>query len=228
MKRTLFLRTLYTTLLLLAAELTTTGIVYPHLQATVPLHWDIHGQPNGYGPRIVLVLLGAGMLVFTGLLAAVLPWLSPKNFSIEEFAPTFWRINLYLLLFMFYLDCTMLWGAAGHGSSGRMIFCGIAMLIALLGNVMGKVRRNFYIGIRTPWTLSSERVWSATHRFAARAMFMTGVLGCIAAAAGALALAMALVLAGALAPIVYSLVYSKQLEHRGELEAETRETKGDL
>lgn len=70
---------------------------------------------------------------------------------------------------MAYLYGSILWAGAGHAvSASRGIFGGICVFIAFLGNRMGKVRRNFFIGIRTPWTLGNERVSNATHRVAGK------------------------------------------------------------
>lgn len=67
----------------------------------------------------------------------------------------------------------------------RAIPAGVLALLVLIGNPMGKVRRNFFIGIRTPWTLASESVWYATHRLAARLMVASGLLGLLALSLGA-------------------------------------------
>jgi uncharacterized membrane protein len=100
---------------------------------------------------------------------------------------------------------------------GRAILCGTFLFIILFGNVMGKLRRNFYIGVRTPWTLADERVWNATHRFAARTFVASGLVGLALSILGLFLWAILALLVGALAPVVYSLVYYKQLERRGEL-----------
>jgi uncharacterized membrane protein len=92
------------------------------------------------------------------------------------------------------------------------------LLLALLGNVLGKVRRNFYIGVRTPWTLASEKVWDTTHRFAARAFVLAGLLGLSSLAVTANPLAgLAILVAAALASALYSLVHYKRLERRNQL-----------
>ena len=91
-----------------------------------------------------------------------------------------------------------------------------SLFFALLGNVLGKVRRNFWIGVRTPWTLASERVWIDTHRFSARLFVAIGIAGFLAILAGApIVTAVALLLASVLVCVVYSLVHSKRLERRG-------------
>ena len=100
----------------------------------------------------------------------------------------------------------------------RAVEGGVCLLIALLGNVLGKVRRNFFVGIRTPWTIASEQVWNATHRFAAKTFFAGGLLGLLAVILRApFWLPVTAILVAALIPAIYSLVFYKQLEHKGEL-----------
>jgi uncharacterized membrane protein len=92
------------------------------------------------------------------------------------------------------------------------------LLIALMGNVLGKVRRNFFIGVRTPWTIANEQVWNATHRFAAKTFFAGGIVGLLAVLVRApFWVPMAAVLIAALSPVIYSLVFYKKLEHQGNL-----------
>ena len=103
-----------------------------------------------------------------------------------------------------------------HGgvSMHRATPAGVFILLVLIGNPMGKVRRNFFIGIRTPWTLASEAVWYATHRLAARLMVASGLLGLLALWLGAPHWLL-LVLMAAWAPLAagYSLLMYKRLPH---------------
>lgn len=101
---------------------------------------------------------------------------------------------------------------------GRAIVGGICLIFALLGNVMGKVRRNFYIGIRTPWALANERVWNATHRFAVKTFVAIGAIGLFMTLLGFWGWPVfILLMIGGVAPVAYSLVFYKQLEHRKQL-----------
>jgi uncharacterized membrane protein len=98
----------------------------------------------------------------------------------------------------------------------RLLSGGIAVLVVLLGNVLGKVRSNFWLGVRTPWTLASERVWYATHRLAGKTMVTGGLLALACVLAGLPARwATCAVLAGALLPVPWSLLYYKRLERPG-------------
>jgi uncharacterized membrane protein len=111
--------------------------------------------------------------------------------------------------------------AAGLGLAldiSRAIVGGVSLLFALMGNVLGKVRRNFFIGVRTPWTLASEHVWNATHRFAAKTFFAGGVVGLMAVILRAPFWApMSAILIAALSPVIYSLFFYKRLERQGNL-----------
>ena|SRR5579863_5804076 len=206
-------------MLLIAAALVATIVSYPHLPASVATHWNIHNQPNGYSPRWALYLIGPGLMAGMMLFMYFLPWLSPKQFEVDSFRSTYLQIMLMLVSMLGYFYAVILWAGIGHSLNvGRAIVGGVCLLFALMGNVMGKVRRNFYIGVRTPWALANERVWNATHRFAAKTFVAGGVAGLALTAVGLDGWpAFVALMAGALVPVVYSLVFYKQLERRGEL-----------
>jgi uncharacterized membrane protein len=215
MMRTYFL----IAVLLVLASAVATLIVYPQLPSSVPTHWDIHNQVNGYSPKWTLFLFGPGFMAGMIVLFYFLPWLSPKHFEVDSFRATYLHIMLIIVAMFGYFQAVILWAGVGHAMDvGRAIVGGISLLFALLGNVLGKVRRNFYIGVRTPWALANERVWNATHRFAAKTFVIGGVIGLILTLMGFTGWpAFISLMVGALAPVVYSLVFYKQLERRREL-----------
>ncbi len=194
-------------------------VAYPELPRSIPLHWDAHGQPNGWGPKWSLFFWGPGVMTLLLLLFAALPWLSPKQFEVDSFRSTYLYIMVVMMAMMGYINLLVL--AAGLGivlDISRAILGGIGLLVALLGNVLGKVRRNFYIGVRTPWTIANEQVWNATHRFAAKTFFAGGLIALLLAVfGGSFWLAFAAILTGAFIPAVYSLIFYKQLERRDGL-----------
>lgn len=203
----------------LLATVAFTLALYSRLPATIPTHWNGAGHVNGYGPRSFVFLL-TGCMVLTMLLWTVLPWLSPKRFTVDTFDATYWHICFVIVAMLGYFQCVMVWGAYSPSMPvNRAMFGGLAVFLGLLGNVMGKVRRNFWIGIRTPWTLASERVWYSTHRFAGKAMVLGAVLSLAGVIAGLpLALCLTVLLAGPIIPVFYSLLVYKRLERKGNLE----------
>ena len=204
---------------LVAAVLAATAIAYPHLPPIVPTHWNAAGTADAYAPKWRLfVAIPAMMLAFLGLFA-VLPWLSPKRFEVDAFRSTYLYIMIVLLCMMVYFHALVLWAALGRSvDMTRAIIGGVCLLFALLGNVLGKVRRNFYIGIRTPWTIANETVWNATHRLGGKLFFLCGLVGFVLALLRApFWLVGGILAAGAAVPVIYSLVLYKKLERRGEV-----------
>lgn len=206
---------------LLATAIVAIAIVaaYPHLPDYVATHWNLHNQPNGYSPKWFLFVLGPGFMVSMMLLMRWLPWLSPKNYEVDAFRSTFLQIMVIIVCLMGYVALVVVWVGLGHAMMvGRAISGGLCLLFALLGNLMGKVRRNFYVGIRTPWAIANERVWNATHRFAAKLFVAAGLIGLVLTWFGLDGWpVLTVLLAAALIPVVYSLVFYKGLERRGEL-----------
>jgi len=204
--------------LLTAATLAATVAAYPHLPDSIARHWDIHGVPNGYSPKWT-VYFGPALMAGIMLLTRILPWLSPRHYEVESFRSTYLQVMLIILGMVAYGDAVILWIGVGHSVDvPRVVLGGICLLFVLLGNLMGKLRRNFYIGVRTPWSLANERVWNATHRLAAKTFVLGGLAGLALVLIGFDVWPVAALIAGGLIPVLYSLYFYKQLERHGELQ----------
>jgi uncharacterized membrane protein len=201
---------------------------YDDLPDQVPVHWDAHFNPDGFMPKQDVwktFFLLPGAMALLCVLTVVLPWLSPRRFEVGTFRSTYGYVMTLATALLGYLHVAGLWGAMQPAESKtifmRFFLGGICLFFALIGNVMGKVRRNFWMGVRTPWTLASEAVWNPTHRLAAWLMVAAGL------SAFALLLflptdyawvALLLIAPAALVPVIYSLVLYKRLEREGKLE----------
>ncbi len=193
--------------------------IYPSLPEKIPIHWNARGEIDDWGAKEWAVwLVPAIMLLWTGLVVA-LPWLSPRHFKVDPFRPTFNYIMVVTGAFFVLVHWVMIQAAFDHRfPSGRLVVAAVFLLFALLGNVLGRVRRNFWVGVRTPWTLASDTVWIATHRLAARLFALTGFCGAIAGVAGApLSPLLVSLLIVVLIPVIYSLVLYKRLEAVGKV-----------
>ena len=210
-------------LALVIAAFAASGVLYARLPAQIPIHWNIEGKIDGYGAKEWALFLTPGIMAGLLALFVALPWLSPKQFSLESFAATYGFIIMLILATTAYIHGLTLWAAAaGQVDITRALLAGLLIMFGLMGNVIGKVRRNFWVGVRTPWTLASERVWNDTHRLA-------GQLFVVAAAIGLISLVLpiplpvvviatiALIMVAAFVPVGYSFVQYKRLEKRGEL-----------
>ena len=208
-----------TGILLIAAMMIATAIVYPRLPGMVPVHWNFKGEPNDFSPKWQLFLIFPGMMAGIMLLFRYLPWLSPNRWEVDSFRSTYLYIMLVILGLMTCIQVVTLWAAIGsHVDVGRVVLGAVSLIFAMLGNVLGKVRRNFYIGVRTPWSVANERVWNGTHRLAAKTFVAAGLLGLVISAVGLdNRLAFAFLIIGALVPAIYSLVLYKQLDRAGQL-----------
>lgn len=206
-------------LLLIAATLVIILIVYPQLPATVPRHWNLQGQVDGYSPKWTLFLMGPGLMAGIMLLFRYLTWLSPRRFEVESFRGTYLQIMLMIVGLIACIQVIVIWAAMGRPiAADRCVLGLVCLMFTLLGNVLGKVRRNFFIGVRTPWSLASERVWYGTHRLAAKTFVVFGIIGLILTAVGVdTRLVLAAVLGAALIPAAYSLILYKRLERAGTL-----------
>jgi uncharacterized membrane protein len=154
--------------------------VWPMLPDRVPTHWNMQGHADAFGPKITnVVLLPMIMLVFVGLMIA-LPAISPEKFKIDSFRGTFNYLMLLVLGLMGSIH-VMILQATLHGTFNleRGFMVVFFLFWSLFGNVTGKIRRNFWMGVRTPWTLADERVWDQTHRSAARLWTIGGAFGVI-------------------------------------------------
>lgn len=193
--------------------------VYPALPEKIPTHWNYRGEIDAYGAKQWAAFLLPGIvLVMLGLLCAI-PWLSPRHFEVGTFRATYGFISVLVIVLLGYIHLlTLLPGLGYQIRTDKALMSGMMLFFILIGNVMGKVQRNFFVGVRTPWTLASERVWTETHRLAAWMFVGTGMLGIIALLAGlSFFVPLALMLVCAVVLVVFSLVRYKRLERRGEL-----------
>jgi uncharacterized membrane protein len=208
-----------TGIILTAAALALSLILYPSLPDRIPMHWNIHGEIDGYGAKPWAAFLGPGLMALMLLAFRFLPWLSPRRFEVADTGsrPTYLYMMVVIVLLIGYVHAVSVAAAMGWaGDVGRAMVAGIFLFFALLGNVLGKVPRNFYIGIRTPWTLASERVWYATHRLAARILVLAGAVGFVLVIlTGWFVLSFVLLIAALIIPVAYSLIYYKRLQRQG-------------
>ena len=144
--------------------------------AAVPIHWNAAGEADGFASKGFALTLMPATALGIGLLLALIPVLDPRKRHIAQsmgFLRTTW---LALLLFFLVLHLAM--GLLYLGWAvpmDRVVITSVGGLFVVLGNLLGKVRSNFFMGVRTPWTLSSEYTWTKTNRATGRVMVGGGV-----------------------------------------------------
>jgi uncharacterized membrane protein len=204
---------------LLAAVCVAILVAYPHLPEMVPTHWNIHGEANGFSPKWLLFVIFPGLMAGIMILFRLLPWLSPKQWSVESFRQTYLYIMVVLSCLVAFLAAVTLWAGTGRAIDvTRVVIGAVCLLFALIGPALSRVHRNFYIGVRTPWTLANDRVWDDTHRLAMKTFVAAGLAGLALTVMGQSGWPTFVVLMmGALVPAVFSLVIYKRLERSGSL-----------
>lgn len=203
---------------LIAAALGISAWLYPSLPDVVPTHWNFEGKADGFGPKGVaawlLPVIALGLLGFM----VVIPWLSPQGFQVDVQSRAFSVLLVSLTALMVFIHLLSLAAAMRPGLPiGRMMVAGVMFFLGALGTTFSGIKRNFFIGVRVPWTIASERVWDDTHRLAARIWVVGGFLGGGLAAVGLTLPALLLIAPMALVPIVYSFLRYKKLERLGQL-----------
>jgi uncharacterized membrane protein len=138
---------------------------YPRLGDQVITHWNAQGQPNGYGSRFAGAFFLPLMALGLGLILLGLPEIDPLKKNIQLFRKDYNGFVVALVGFFLYLHVvTILINLGAPLNINRMLVPGMGIFLYYAGVLIGKSRRNFFIGIRTPWTLSSDTVWEKTHR----------------------------------------------------------------
>ncbi len=178
-------RATLTGLAVAALSFVAAAALYDRLPESMPVHWNIHGIADGFMPKPWGVFFYPAFIGFFALLAAVLPAISPRGFRIEPFMRAFDVIVTALIVFFACLMIAIFAGALGFPIPvDRLLLAGIGILLATIGNVMGKTTPNFFVGIRTPWTLANSEVWLRTHRLGGRLFVVAGLALLGAAALG--------------------------------------------
>jgi len=148
--------------------------LWSSLPATIPIHFDAYGNPNNYGSRgyiaITLFFLTIGLYLFL----RYVPKIDPKN-NFPVFQNTFFKLRLIITLLFSIICFIIIYSVKHEKTNTSLIFVIISFLISIIGNYMGNIRQNYFIGIRTPWTLDNELIWKRTHYLTGRLWFFAGI-----------------------------------------------------
>lgn len=164
----------------IVAPLVYLGFIWRQLPATVPTHFGLNGQPDQYGSKWTLVLF-AGVQMFLYFLLRYIPRIDPRadTNTLSEHYP---KLRLLITVFMSVVHFVIIQSSIERFSGDWMlnvIFVGVFLLIAGIGNYLNNIKPNYFVGIRTPWTLESPQVWRKTHQLASKMFFGAGIVGAL-------------------------------------------------
>lgn len=178
-------------------------------ETLLPVHFGLDGTVNRYGSKAEALLTLPAVVLLIALLLALLPWIEPRRRHLAQSMPAVVWILMATMLFMAAIHALMLAMALGHQPPvGRVIGGLLAILWIVIGNVLGKLRSNFFVGVRTPWTLSSELSWQQTHRLAGKLFVAVGLLALLLAIFFGGREALTALLGGTLVVGLVSIAYS--------------------
>lgn len=153
------------------------SLMAPGLPAQLVTHWGMDGQPNGWMSKTFALLFMPILMAAMYVLIVVLPGLEPHRERHPELRRAMESFGIVLLVFMLYVHVvTLTWNRGWHFDLVRWIIPGISGLLFALGYFMQTVPQNYFLGIRTPWTLQDDRVWKETHRVGARVFEVAAII----------------------------------------------------
>lgn len=150
--------------------------VWKSLPDIVPTHFNIKGEADDWSSKTSLIYLTGGLQFGVYLLMLVIPYIDPKK-KIEQMGGKYYNLRFVLSLFMSVLAIYIIYvTGVGTMKDSNLLFVIIGALFAMLGNYFQTVRPNYFVGIRTPWTLENEEVWKKTHRLGGQFWMAGGIL----------------------------------------------------
>jgi len=192
--------------------------IWANLPDQAPTHFDVNGNPDDWSSKTFFLWFPLAMGLGNYLLMLILPSLDPKK-KLSQMGNAYFSIRVSMSVFICGLILYIMHSSSiGRIQSPNFIFFLIGSMIALVGNYFQTIRHNYFIGIRTPWTLENEQVWKETHVFGGRLWIISGVLMIILSI---LKLSQNILLNGfvliaiiiTLIPVVYSYLRFKKIDH---------------
>ncbi len=191
--------------------------VYHQLPAKVATHFNIKGEPDGFGtPQTVLInsIIISGMSIFIFLVIKFLPLIDPKK-KVKYSKTAFNKIAVMMVILISVLNMVIINSSLNDAMKfpGNIMFLTLGLAWAYIGNLMPSMKPNYFVGIRTPWTLESENNWRATHNLGGKIWFIGGILLailCLILPASKATIAfLSITTIIVFVPLIYSFIYYK-------------------
>ena len=150
--------------------------VWEKLPEKVPMHWNMEGEIDRYGDKSELILIPLLLPLLIYVLFTIIPKIDPKD-KLKYMGKKYTVLKTVLTVFMSALSMMIIYAAMNESFyNPNYILLLIGVLFAILGNYFKTLRANYFIGIKTPWTLENETVWKETHKLAGKIWFIGGLM----------------------------------------------------
>ena len=203
--------------LILATIAASTAIMLPSLPERIPTHFGLNGSPDGFLSRDWYPLFIIGGTAILGLVLTFIPFLDPFWKRVQPKYGLLLLIRDLALAFFLFVHFLSLDAAFTGVLNVRLLGVGLGLLFVVLGNYLPKIPRNWFFGIRVPWTLASEEVWKRTHRLGGWLFVLAGCVSIIMIVAGLptdIALAVPLIPMLIVVAFIYPYLLFRKLEKR--------------
>lgn len=195
--------------------------IYGALPQSVPLHFGLDGKPDRYGNKeemIWVIVLLSAVSIGVYFLIKFLPKIDPKK-TAGYSAEAFKKISFAMLVFLSGIQFFVINSSVtGSFALDKMFLPFMGLFFAYLGNIMHSIKPNYFVGIRTPWTLEDEDTWRATHQLGGKIWFVGGIIITIATlflpAKPGFIIFITGILIMALVPVIYSFIYFKKYKQQ--------------
>ncbi len=152
------------------------AVIWNNLPEKVPVHWNYNGQIDRWGEKYTLIIIVFLFTIFLYVLMLIIPKIDPKK-RLEVMGGKFYQLKFILLLFFSGLALIIVNISKNESlSNPGLINTLIGFLFIVLGNYFKVIQPNYFIGIRTPWTLENKEVWKSTHAFSGKLWMLGGVI----------------------------------------------------
>jgi len=156
--------------------------LYPTMPEQMATHWNINGEVDGYSSKFWGLFLMPLILCVSGIIFILIPRIDPLKDNIEKFRKFYEAFIIVFILFLILVHMHLiLWNTGARINPMRILPVGIGVLFFFIGILLKNAKQNWFIGIRTPWTMSSEKVWDNTHKLGAKLFQISGILAIISA-----------------------------------------------
>lgn len=150
--------------------------IWKGLPASVPLHWNIKGEIDRYGDKSELLLIPILLPLLIYIIFSLVPLIDPKG-KIKQMGNKYFMLKAAMTIFMSILAMIIIYAVKNQSLyNPNYIVLLIGVLFVILGNYFKTLRANYFIGIKTPWTLENETVWKETHKLAGKIWFIGGFI----------------------------------------------------
>jgi len=150
---------------------------FPQMSDKMASHWNFRGEVDDYLPKFWGLFLMPVVSLGLFLLFLLIPKIDPLKANIEKFRKYFDGFIVLIMVFLFYIYLlSIAWNLGKRFDMGRMMVPALGILFYYCGILIENAKRNWFIGIRTPWTLSSEKVWEKTHKIGGKLFKIAGII----------------------------------------------------